>query len=95
MFSRIADDIPHVAAARQANGDVDLTFTGKLGIRYQHQGSTNLVSWSDEGAAIAPGDSITTVTVPAPGGTPKFRRFQVNYCSRRAPRPNPSFHRMP
>lgn len=79
MFSKIADDIPNVTAARQANGDVNLTFTGKLGISYQRQSSANLVSWTDEGAAVAPGDASTIVTVPSPGGTQKFWRFKVNY----------------
>jgi len=58
--------------------DMNLTFTGKLGISYQRQRSTNLSSWTDEGAAVIPGDATTTVTVPAPAG-PQFWRFKVNY----------------
>jgi hypothetical protein len=79
MFSKIADDIPLVTAERQANGDLKLSFTGKLGINYQRQRSPNLVSWTDEGAAVAPGDASTTVTVPVPGGPQNFWRFKVNY----------------
>lgn len=79
MFSKIADDIPQVTAARQVNGDATLSLTTKLGISYQRQSSSNLTTWTDEDAAIAPGDTHTDVTIHSPGVGPKFWRYKVIY----------------
>ncbi|MEQ1854662.1 MAG: hypothetical protein ABMA01_24100, partial [Chthoniobacteraceae bacterium] len=86
MFSKIADDIPVVAASRDMMGNAQLTFTGKTGITYQRQESSNLAGWSDAGAPVAgpvvvpAGEGSVTVPVAAPApGAPTFHRFKVNY----------------
>ena len=67
-----------VSIARNGTDQFDLTFTGKLGISYQRQVSNDLITWSDQGVPIAPGDATTTVTVQGVGSR-QFWRFKPIY----------------
>jgi hypothetical protein len=75
MFSKIKDDQPSVAISGPTNGACNLTFTGKLGIRYQPQISSDLVTWINQGPPVTapptqpPGDAPMSVTVTSPPGT--------------------------
>jgi hypothetical protein len=74
-----------VTAVRALNGDGQLSFTGKIGIAYQRQGSGDLVGWGDEGSPVtvtapnSPWEAPVTVTVPPVGAQPRFYRFRANY----------------
>lgn len=86
MFSKIKDDQPPLAISRPTNGVCNITFTGKLGIRYQPQISSNLVTWINQGQPLTapqtqpPGDAPVSVTVTsAPGRLPGFYRVACEY----------------
>ena len=86
MFSKIAHDIPAVTFSRALNGNGQLSFTGKIGISYQRQSSSNLTAWTDEGSPVTvtapnpPWEAPVTVSVPPPvPGPPKFYRFRADY----------------
>ena len=86
MATRITDDVPALAIARQPNGDVRLNFTARMGVRYQPQRTFDLRSWANDGAALAipvvnpPLDPATNVVLaPGPGANQAFYRLQVVY----------------
>ena len=86
MFTKIEDDRPPLAIGQPTNGGFPLTFTGKPGISYQPQVSTNLVSWMNEGLPVAapwtqpPADSAISVTVTsAPSASRSFYRLSCIY----------------
>jgi hypothetical protein len=85
MFSKIPDDIPTPTITRQPDGDTEVAFVGKPGIRYQLERSDDLIGWVDDGPAIAvpitnpPGDGRVNVT-PAPlPGARRFYRLRADY----------------
>jgi hypothetical protein len=85
MFSKIPDDVPLLAIAREPGGDVQLSFTGKLGIRYQPQSSSNLALWSDDGPAVfapvlnPPGEGPVSVLLSPGSGMQRFFRLRESY----------------
>jgi hypothetical protein len=86
IFTKIKDDQPSVAISRPTNRVFTLTFTGKLGIRYQPKVSSNLVVWANQGAAVMapltepPGDALVSVTVTSsPSASRNFYRFSCEY----------------
>jgi hypothetical protein len=66
-------------------GNVQLSFIGKLGIRYHPQSSSNLATWSDEGPAVfapvlnPPGGGPVSVLLSTGSGIQKFFRLRVSY----------------
>jgi hypothetical protein len=78
MFSKLKDDRPSLSISRLPNGDCNLTFTGKPGIQYQPQVSSNLVTWLSQGPPVTVpqtqplGDASVSVTVNPASGTLRF-----------------------
>jgi hypothetical protein len=86
MFSKIPNDVPVVFSSFPPSANGTLSFTGKIGITYQRQSSSNLSNWADEGAPItvvapnSPWEATVNVTVPpAVAGPPKYYRFHAIY----------------
>ncbi len=80
MFSKMEDEIPAMRIERSQAGQVTLRFTGKLGIRYQAQGSTDLSTWTEIGEPVTPGDNQHDVVITPPAGvTHAFYRLQILY----------------
>jgi hypothetical protein len=86
MITKIADERPLLEIARLTNGNVQIEFTGKPGIRYQPQRLTDLASWTDDGAEIMiplehPLANVATnfVRAVAPGTGKEYYRLKVSY----------------
>jgi hypothetical protein len=86
MFSRLTDDLPLLTPTMLPNNDVQVAFTGTMGITYQPQHSGNLTGWSNLGATITipvtnpPADLATNfVRTPAPGTNQGYYRVRLNY----------------
>jgi hypothetical protein len=85
MFSKIKDDQPTLAIKRLPNADEQITFTGKVGIVYQLQSSTNLTIWSNDGASTntpvfnPPADAAISLTRTPPPGPSRSYRLSVGY----------------
>lgn len=86
MFSKIANETPTLNISWLANDQFSLSFLGKLGIQYQPQVSSNLVTWVNMGPPVlAPliqpsGDNPVSVTVTtSPGMSTGFWRVECAY----------------
>src|SRR5205814_10146436 len=85
MFSKIKDDQPLLTNKRLPDSDEQLNFTGKLGILYQLQSSSDLITWSNDGPATntpvtnPPGDVGISLTRTPPPGPRRFYRLAVTY----------------
>ena len=62
-------------AAKQANGQLQLTLTGKQGSRYAIETSTTLPNWKSTGLTVTVTNQNGAVTFPAPGATNDAQRF--------------------
>jgi hypothetical protein len=81
MFSRIKDESPRLSITTLQNGDSQLSFFAKLGIRYQPQASADLKTWFDEGPPLnPPGDvNLSIILPPLSNSKNGFRRLQLIY----------------
>ena len=86
MITRITDDVPSLAISRLAGGDVRIDFTGRMGVTYQPQRSTDFQEWRDDGAPLAipvtnpPLDPLTNIVRPVLSNTNQmFHRLKVSY----------------
>jgi len=86
MFSKIQDDRPTISLRRLGNGDVQLNFRAKLGIRYQFQSSGDSMAWLDNGPSVAApltnptGDvDMSVLRTPMAGSLRGFYRLGVSY----------------